>query len=92
MIAMLVAATVVGCGSPSAPTATTTEELGHPVGSDPCRVECHVEFDDCNESCMNDSYEGYCKCLCSGQLVICIGECNGGHRGPLPFCPPPNQP
>jgi hypothetical protein len=90
MIALVVAA-VAGCGGGSGPTATTTEDLVVHPGQDPCRVECHAEFDDCNESCASDRYPWTCMCLCQNLHAICIGGCNGGGTPPLRECPPPDD-
>jgi hypothetical protein len=87
-IALIVGA--VGCGSGAGPTGTDTEALGRPVG-DPCRVECHTEFDDCNESCSTDRYPWTCMCLCQNLHAMCIGQCNGGGTPPLRECPPPTD-
>ena len=89
MIALVLAA--VGCGSGGGSTGRDSEALSRrPVG-DPCRVECHIEFDDCNSACSSDLYPYYCMCLCQNQLALCIGECNGGHPPPLQECLPPTD-
>jgi hypothetical protein len=81
---------LIGCGAPT-PTDTTTEAIGRPVG-DPCRVQCHVQWDQCNEACDGDYDPKYCMCLCQNMLALCIGQCNGGGTPPLRECVPSVNP